>query len=69
VDQYTRSIKSKKPHSERGESRARAFEVLIRLPRVVVDGVSFQYQSSGIARVRTALLEEWAKSGFIENAA
>jgi glycosyltransferase involved in cell wall biosynthesis len=35
-------------------------------PRIVVDGVFFQYQSSGIARVWTALLDEWAKSRFIE---
>jgi glycosyltransferase involved in cell wall biosynthesis len=34
-------------------------------PRIVVDGIFFQYQSSGIARVWTAVLEEWAKSGFI----
>jgi glycosyltransferase involved in cell wall biosynthesis len=33
---------------------------------IVVDGVFFQYRSSGIARVWTALLEEWAKSGFID---
>ncbi len=36
-------------------------------PRIIVDGVFFQYQFSGIARVWTALLEEWAKSGFIEH--
>jgi glycosyltransferase involved in cell wall biosynthesis len=36
-------------------------------PRIVVDGVFYQYHSSGIARVWTALLEEWAKSGFIEH--
>ncbi len=36
-------------------------------PCVVVDGVFFQYQASGIARVWTALFEEWAKSGFIEH--
>jgi hypothetical protein len=36
-------------------------------PRIVVDAVFFQYQSSGIARIWTALLEEWAKSGFIEH--
>jgi glycosyltransferase involved in cell wall biosynthesis len=36
-------------------------------PRIVVDGVFFQYQSSGIARVWTALLEEWVKSGFIKH--
>lgn len=36
-------------------------------PRIIVDGVFFQYRSSGIARVWTALLEEWAKSGFIEH--
>jgi glycosyltransferase involved in cell wall biosynthesis len=36
-------------------------------PRIVVDGLFFQRQSSGIARVWTALLEEWAKSGFIRH--
>jgi glycosyltransferase involved in cell wall biosynthesis len=36
-------------------------------PRIMVDGVFFQHQSSGIARVWTALLEEWAKSGFIRH--
>jgi glycosyltransferase involved in cell wall biosynthesis len=36
-------------------------------PRIVVDGVFFQRQSSGIARVWIALLEEWAKSGFIRH--
>jgi len=36
------------------------------LPCIVVDGIFFQYASSGIARVWTALLEEWAKSGFID---
>jgi glycosyltransferase involved in cell wall biosynthesis len=36
-------------------------------PCIVVDGVFFQYQSSGIARVWTAVLEEWAKSHFIEH--
>jgi glycosyltransferase involved in cell wall biosynthesis len=36
-------------------------------PRIVVDGVFFQRQSSGIARVWTALLEEWANSGFIRH--
>jgi glycosyltransferase involved in cell wall biosynthesis len=36
-------------------------------PCIIVDGIFFQYQSSGIARVWTALLEEWAKSGFIEH--
>jgi glycosyltransferase involved in cell wall biosynthesis len=35
-------------------------------PRIVIDGVIFQYQASGIARVWAALLEEWAKSGFID---
>ena len=35
--------------------------------RIAVDGVFFQYRSSGIARVWTALLEEWAKSGFIDH--
>jgi len=36
-------------------------------PRIVVDGIFFRYASSGIARVWTALLEEWEKSGFIDH--
>lgn len=32
--------------------------------RVVVDGVFFQYSSTGIARVWRSLLEEWVRSGF-----
>src|SRR5258708_4019020 len=32
-------------------------------PRIVVDGVFFQYASSGIARVWTALFDEWALYG------
>jgi glycosyltransferase involved in cell wall biosynthesis len=36
-------------------------------PLIVVDGVRFQYLSSGIARVWLALLHEWAKSGFIKH--
>jgi glycosyltransferase involved in cell wall biosynthesis len=36
-------------------------------PRIIVDGVFFQYQSSGITRLWTALLEEWAKSGFLKH--
>lgn len=48
----------------RGESDAIHPELR---PRIIVDGVFFQYQSSGIARVWTALLEEWAKSGFAEH--
>lgn len=35
--------------------------------RIVVDGVFFQYRSSGIARVWKVLLEEWTKSGFIDH--
>jgi glycosyltransferase involved in cell wall biosynthesis len=36
-------------------------------PRIAVDGIFFQSLSSGIARVWSALLEEWAKSGFIDH--
>jgi len=36
-------------------------------PRIVVDGIFFQYASSGISRVWAALFDEWAKSGFIEH--
>jgi glycosyltransferase involved in cell wall biosynthesis len=39
----------------------------VRYPRIAVDGIFFQYASSGIARVWTALFEEWAKSGFIQH--
>jgi len=36
-------------------------------PRVVVDGVFFQNYATGIARVWRTLLQEWRKSGFVEN--
>lgn len=36
-------------------------------PRIVVDGIFFQYGRSGIARVWTCLLEEWVRSGFADN--
>jgi glycosyltransferase involved in cell wall biosynthesis len=36
-------------------------------PRIVVDGIFFQYASSGISRVWAALFDEWAKSRFIEH--
>jgi glycosyltransferase involved in cell wall biosynthesis len=36
-------------------------------PRIALDGIFFQYASSGIARVWSALLEEWSKSGFIDH--
>jgi glycosyltransferase involved in cell wall biosynthesis len=39
----------------------------VRPPRIVVDGIFFQYASSGISRVWAALLDEWAKSRFIEH--
>ncbi|MGM5025785.1 glycosyltransferase family 4 protein [Tardiphaga sp. 862_B3_N4_1] len=36
-------------------------------PRIVVDGIFWQYLSSGIGRVWENLLREWTKSGFGEN--
>ena len=36
-------------------------------PRVVVDGVFFQYYATGIARVWRSLFQEWQKSGFADN--
>jgi glycosyltransferase involved in cell wall biosynthesis len=33
-------------------------------PRIVIDGVFFQLNETGIARVWRSLLEEWIKSGF-----
>jgi len=33
-------------------------------PVIVIDGVFWQYSSSGIARVWQSVLEEWVKSGF-----
>lgn len=39
----------------------------VRELRIAVDGIFFQYASSGIARVWTTLFEEWAKSGFIRH--
>lgn len=37
------------------------------VPRVVLDGVFFQDYATGIARVWRSLLQEWARSGFVEN--
>jgi len=39
----------------------------LRKPRIVVDGVFFQRYSTGIARVWTSLLQEWANTGFLEH--
>ncbi|QLE54861.1 class I SAM-dependent methyltransferase [Nostoc sp. TCL26-01] len=36
-------------------------------PIIVVDGIFFQIQRSGIARVWTSLLEEWAKNEFAKH--
>lgn len=36
-------------------------------PRIVVDGVFFQIQNTGIARVWKALMAEWSQSGFAGN--
>ncbi|MEH1765201.1 MAG: O-linked N-acetylglucosamine transferase family protein [Nostoc sp.] len=36
-------------------------------PKIVVDGVFFQLNQSGIARVWKSLLEEWVKSGFAKH--
>ena len=35
-------------------------------PRIVVDGIFWQYSSSGIARVWENLLAEWVKSDFVD---
>jgi glycosyltransferase involved in cell wall biosynthesis len=35
-------------------------------PRIAVDGIFYQYLASGVGRVWTCLLQEWAKSGFAE---
>lgn len=35
-------------------------------PRIVVDGIFWQYSSSGIARVWENLLAEWVKSRFVD---
>jgi glycosyltransferase involved in cell wall biosynthesis len=36
-------------------------------PRVVLDGIFWQYLSSGIGRVWENILREWVRSGFIDN--
>ncbi|MDP1910019.1 MAG: glycosyltransferase family 1 protein, partial [Hyphomicrobium sp.] len=36
-------------------------------PRIVIDGVFWQYLSSGIGRVWENVLREWVKTGFIDN--
>jgi predicted O-linked N-acetylglucosamine transferase (SPINDLY family)/glycosyltransferase involved in cell wall biosynthesis len=39
----------------------------IRPSRVLVDGVFFQYNNSGVARVWRSLMQEWIASGFAKN--
>ena len=39
----------------------------VQRPRIVVDGVFWQYLTSGIGRVWENLLREWVASGFAEN--
>ena len=36
-------------------------------PRIVIDGIFFQLQNTGIARVWQSLLEEWVISGFAQH--
>jgi glycosyltransferase involved in cell wall biosynthesis len=36
-------------------------------PLIAVDGVFFQYLSTGISRVWSALFDEWSKTGFIDH--
>lgn len=36
-------------------------------PKVVIDGIFFQINLTGIARVWLSLLEEWVKTGFAQN--
>lgn len=42
-------------------------ERAVRRPRILVDGIFWQYLSSGIARVWENLLREWLTSGFADN--
>src|SRR5262249_39154124 len=39
----------------------------VRRPRILVDGIFWQYLSSGIGRVWENLLAEWVASGFTDN--
>jgi glycosyltransferase involved in cell wall biosynthesis len=39
----------------------------VRRPRILVDGIFWQYLSSGIGRVWENLLAEWVDSGFTDN--
>lgn len=38
-----------------------------KFPQIVIDGVFFQFNQTGIARVWRSLLEEWAKTDFSKN--
>jgi glycosyltransferase involved in cell wall biosynthesis len=38
-----------------------------KTPRILIDGVFFQYHATGIARVWNNLLREWVASGFAEH--
>ena len=42
-------------------------ETAVRRPRIVVDGIFWQYLASGIGRVWENLLREWVVSGFNDN--
>lgn len=43
-----------------------AFKTL-ESPKILIDGVFFQYYNTGIARVWKSLLQEWVKSGFSQH--
>lgn len=42
-------------------------DALVDPPRIVLDGVFFQLQTTGIARLWTSLMAEWSRSGFADH--
>jgi glycosyltransferase involved in cell wall biosynthesis len=50
-----------------GEEMKRVIATPVVRPRIVIDGVFYQYLTTGISRVWACLLEEWSRSGFAEH--
>ncbi len=50
-----------------GVVRGARREAAVRRPRIVIDGIFWQYLSSGIGRVWENLLREWVASGFADH--
>ncbi|MCW5314646.1 glycosyltransferase [Nostoc sp. KVJ3] len=68
-DDYIKAVSQLNTKNERYQSLndVRSIDNYGSKPKIVVDGVFFQLNQSGIARVWKSLLEEWVKSGFAKN--